>query len=108
MRLPADDPGRASERTALAWVRTGALMATIGGYGLTAAAYRSALVPGVVIAIVLGVGGCLIALRGRGRYLRRRSDERYPGTGDPVGAALVVVATLLASVLAAAVLLVER
>lgn len=107
MRLPADDPGRASERTALAWVRTGALMATIGGYGLTASAYRSALVPGVVMAIALGAAGCAVAIRGRRRYALRRRVERYPGHGDVVGIVLVVGGTLLTAALATLVLLVE-
>lgn len=104
MRLPVDDPGRASERTALAWTRSGALLATVGVFALTAAAYRSLLVPGAITAVVLGGCGCLVAARGRRRYGQRRHAERY--AGDPAGAVLVVAATLLASVLAGLSLLV--
>ncbi|WP_143702105.1 DUF202 domain-containing protein, partial [Xanthomonas oryzae] len=37
MRLPVNDPGVASERTAFAWIRTGVVFAMLGGLMLTVA-----------------------------------------------------------------------
>ena len=100
MRLPADAQGTASERTALAWVRTGVLYATVGAVALAAAAYQGTLAAGGLVAALMAGLGVAVARHGRASYRRRRRERRYPA--DAGGALLVAAATLVAACAAVA------
>jgi uncharacterized membrane protein YidH (DUF202 family) len=102
MRSPADDPGMASERTALAWVRTGLLFATVGAVALAAAADRGTLVAGGLVAALLVGLGVAVARHGRASYRRRRRERRY--AAEAGGALLVAAATLVAACAAVALI----
>lgn len=95
MRLPADDPGVASERTALAWMRTGAVYTTLGGLTLTIAVHHDRWVFGIVTAAIFAACGYVVGRNGITAYARRRRDEWY--MGDVRAAAAVTVATLIAA-----------
>lgn len=99
MRLRADDPGLASERTALAWQRTGVVLLTLGALTLTASVHRGTVELGGPLGLLLAGFGTLVARRGRASYLARRRDERY--AADEGGVVLVVTVTIAAALLAA-------
>ncbi len=92
----------ASERTALAWVRTGVLYATVGAVALAAAADHGTLAAGGLVAALLGGLGVAVARHGRASYRRRQRERRYPA--DPRGALLVAAATLVAACAAVAMI----
>jgi len=95
MRLPADDPGVASERTALAWMRTGLVYATLGGLTLTVAAHHDRWVIGIAIAAIFAACGYLVGRQGSAAYARRRRDEWY--VSNRRAAVAVTVASLIAA-----------
>lgn len=95
MRLPADDPGVASERTELAWLRTGVVYATLGGLALTIAVHHKQWIFGIATATVFAACGYVIGCQGAQAYARRRRDEWY--TGDVRAAMIVTAATLIAA-----------
>ena len=95
MRLPADDPGVASERTALAWMRTGVVYATLGGLTLAVAAHNNRWVFGIVTAAIFVACGYFVGRKGATAYARRRRDEWY--VGDVRAAVAVTAATLVAA-----------
>ncbi len=99
MRLPADDEGMASERTALAWARTGlslfvmaaAIMAVGLRHGLVALAATAG--PLVVVA------SAAVVWRAHRAYDRRRDEERC--SADPVAPLVVAALTVFGAVVAA-------
>jgi len=95
MRLPADDPGVASERTALAWLRTGIVHATLGGLTLTVAAHHGRWGFGVAAAAVFVACGWGIGRQGAVAYTLRRRDEWC--VGNPRAAVAVTAATFMAA-----------
>lgn len=104
MRLPADASGRASERTALAWQRTGLVLTTLGVLALTTSLHRGTPEVGAPVAAILAGLGWTVARRGREAYRARRRDERY--RADERGVVLVAAVTVAAACLAAAVIVV--
>lgn len=96
MRLPADDLGAASERTALAWLRTSAVYATLGGMTLTLTLTRhDQWIFGIVIAAILAACSYVVGHIGSAAYARRRRDEWY--VGDARAAAALAIATVVAA-----------
>lgn len=95
MRLPADDPGVASERTELAWLRTGVVYATLGGLTLTIAVHHKQWFFGIATAAVFAACGYVVGCQGTLAYARRRRDEWY--IGDVRAAMTVTAAALIAA-----------
>lgn len=100
MRLPADDPGMASERTALAWLRVAAPHATLGAVMIAGAARHGDFWPYVVaIAAVACNVAVLVWCAGSSYRGRRRSGLQTAAAGPTaavVGATTVVAATVAA------------
>jgi len=95
MRLPFDDPGAASERTALAWYRTSAVHAALGGFGLMLAARQDRWCVGSAAATVFIVCSYVLSRQGAQAYENRRAEEVY--RGNVRGAMILTSLTLIAS-----------
>ncbi|MGX9943079.1 DUF202 domain-containing protein [Bradyrhizobium denitrificans] len=102
MRLPVNDPGVASERTAFAWIRTGVVFAMLGGLMLTVAVRNDRWDLGITSASVSVMCGCIVGGRGIAAYASRRRDQWC--VSDVRTALVVTVSTLIAACTALVIL----
>jgi uncharacterized membrane protein YidH (DUF202 family) len=99
--MPAEQSRLASERTALAWQRSGFSLAAVAALVVVHAVHRAEPL-GLAAAVVPAAGAAWVQLRGRRLYARRAAgDGRAAGESLRLLAALSLAVAVLAAVLVA-------